>query len=287
MNTPRTLGAVARALLPLLAATAAAAASPAAAAVSAIQGGADSQTQVGVGAPDTVKFGPSDRTDDVAADPYVVSRSDSREDEYFARVIDSSGSAVRLDGPNQAEFFVRSSVDANAGVGDPQFQKRAHGAASGSAFYDFSVDTASSLSFALSAFFSSATPSVNAYVALNLFSYDTHTYLRQGYVAGSETFAYTVPVGSYGVTLTSFAEGAVPADIRVDSEANGSAVANLSLSVSAVSLPAPVPAVPEPATWGLMLFGIGAVGMAHRRRKATYFRAVSVRAGRMHCNASA
>lgn len=257
MNTPQTLVAVARVLLPVLAA--AAAASPAAAAVTLIQAGADSQTQVGVGAPDTVKFGPSDLTFDVVADPYVSSKSDSRDERGLSQVVDSAAGAVQLDGADKAEFFVRSSVAADAIPGDFQFP--AHGAASGSAFYDFSVDTESTLSFAFSAFASGA-PS--AYVALNLFSYGTHAYLRQGHVAGIETVAYTVPVGSYGVTLTTFAEGAIPANIRVNTAVSLSAVANVSLSVSAVSQPVPVPAVPEPATWGLMFLGIGTIGMAHR-----------------------
>ena len=185
MNTPRALVAVARTLvLPL---EAAGKASPAAAAVSAIQGCSDSQTRAGVGASDTVKFGPSDRTCDVAADPYVDSGSDSREEKYFVCVIDSAGCAVRLDSPNPPDFFARGWVDSNAGVGESQFRERAHGAASGSAFYDSSVDT---VSFALSAFSSSSTPSIDAYVELTLFG----TCLRQG--SGSETFAYTVPVDS-------------------------------------------------------------------------------------------
>lgn len=252
MNTPRALVAFARTLLPLLAA--AAAASPADAAVTSSHAGADSQTQAGIGAPDTVTHGPSDRSLDVATDPYVVSKSDSRDDRGLSQVIDSAGSAVQFTGPDKADFFVRSSVNANAVNG--QFQFPAHGAASGSAFYDFSVNTESTLSLSFSAF-SSATPAATAYVALNLFNADTNTYLRQGLVSGTDTVSYTVPVGSYGITLTAFAEGTIPANIPVNSQTIGSATANLSLSVSAV---------PEPATWALMLLGIGAVGTVQRRR---------------------
>lgn len=247
--------ALARALLPLLAA--AATASPADAAVAPIQAGADSQTQVGIGAPDTVRFGPSDRTSNVVADPYVVSKSDSRDDRGLSQAVGSAGSAVQFNGPNKADFFVRSSANANAVDGD--FQYPAHAAASGSAFYDFSVDTESALSFTFSAF-ASAAPAANAYVALNLFSYGTHTYLQQGLVAGADALSYTVPVGSYGVTITAFSEGTIPANIPINTVANSGATANLSLAVSAV---------PEPASWMLMLLAIGAVGAVQRGRWST------------------
>jgi hypothetical protein len=249
MNTPRTLAAWARTALPLLAA--AALASPADAAVTLIQAGADSSTQVGIGVPSTVKAGPSDRSSDIA-DPYVISKSDSRDDRYFVTVISSAGSAVQLVGPAKADFFVRSSVNAQAGVAEPQFQFPGHGAASGSAFYEFSVDRQSTLSLSFSAF---ASPTAS--VALNLFNIDTHTYLRQGLVTGQDDVSYVVPVGSYGVTLTAFSEGAIPANIAVNTVANSGATANLSLSISPV---------PEPATWALMLVGIGAVGTTRRRR---------------------
>ncbi|MEO6277230.1 PEP-CTERM sorting domain-containing protein [Roseateles sp.] len=223
--------------------------------VTVIQAGADTHTQAGIDAPDTVSYGPSDRSFDISLDPYVVSKSDSRIDHGMTTAIASAGSAVQFNGPDNADFFVRSSVNADAGVG--AFQFPAHGSASGSAFYDFSVSTESTLSFTFAAYPSGLTPSTNSYVALNLFSADTHTYLRQGLVTGLQTLSYIVPAGNYGVTLTAFAEGTIPAHLTANAQAVSGATANLSLSISAV---------PEPATGALMLFGLCAVGEVRRQR---------------------
>jgi len=220
-----------------------------------IQAGADTHTQTGSDAPDTVSYGPSDRSLNVSLDPYVVSKSDSRVDHGTTTATASAGSAVQFNGADKADFFVRSSVNADAGAGPFQFP--AHGSASGSAFYDFSVSTESTLSLSFAAYPSGQTPSTNSYVALNLFSADAHTYLRQGLVSGLETMSFIVPAGSYGVTLTAFAEGMIPAHIAANTEAASGATANVSLSISAV---------PEPATGALMLVGLCAVGEARRRR---------------------
>ncbi|RYE80038.1 MAG: PEP-CTERM sorting domain-containing protein [Oxalobacteraceae bacterium] len=228
---------------------------PDARAASLIQAGAYSQTQAGVGAQDKVTFGPNDLTFDVTADPYVVSRSGYRDERGVSQAETVARSAVQLAGADKADFFVSSSATAGlrpgASVGLPF---AAHGSASGSAFYDFVVNTQSNLSLAFGAF-ASATPDANAYVALNLYSYDTHSYLRQGLVSGVGTESFIVGGGSYGFTLTAFSEATSPASLAIR-DINGSAIANLSLTVSAV---------PEPASLALMLFGIGAVGTARRR----------------------
>ena len=99
-----------------------------------------------------------------------------------------------------------------------------------------------------------ATAAENVYIGLNLFSYDTHMYLRQGLVAGVGTESFTIAAGSYGVTLTAFSEAASSAQFPV-SNAAGGAIANLSLTVSSV---------PEPTAWALMLVGLGGFGTVHR-----------------------
>jgi len=252
--------------MPLLVAVLAA--SRAGAAVTVIQAGADSRTSAGIGAPDTVHNGPSARSTDAMIEPYLASTSDSREDRYFARVVDSAGSGVRFTGAERAEFFVRSAVNLDAGTGDVQYQFPAHGAASGYAFYEFSVDTASTLSFAYSAS-AFAVPLAYAYVDFDVFTVDARgqrpaSYLRQAPLTGTGTLSYTVPAGRYGLSLTAFSVGGISVPIAVNAEANGSAVANVSLSVSAV---------PEPSTealWALGLGGLAAAGakpLARARRR--------------------
>ncbi len=251
-----------RALLPLLVA---AAAWPARAAVTVIQAGADSRTQVGIDAPDTVKQGPSGRSSDATADPYIVSTSDARDERGLSRVVDSAGSAVRFGGPAQADFFVRSAVNADAGAGDFQFP--AHGSASSNAFYEFALDTASTLSFAFAAS-AAAQPGAVAYVALDVFTVDarTHgprTYLRVGPLSGIGTLSYDLDTGSYGLSLTAFSEGAIAAHIPVNTAANSSAIANLSLSISAV---------PEPAAAAMWVIGLAGLSTwrARWRRMPAY-----------------
>jgi hypothetical protein len=258
MNIHRT-PTVLRALLPLLAA--ACPTLSAHAGVTVIEAGADSRTEVGIGAPPTVKRGPSARSFDATVDPYILSKSDSRDDRYLYRVIDSAGSAVSFTDAARADFFVRSSVNADAGVGEFQFP--AHGAASGNAFYQFTVDTPSKLSLTFSAF-ASAQPSAYAYVALDVFTVDerTHapkTYLRLGPIAGTDTLSYDVGSGSYGLSLTAFSQGDIPARISTNTQSNSGAVANLSLSVSAV---------PEPATAALFALGLAGVCTLRASRRA-------------------
>jgi hypothetical protein len=185
----------------------------------------------------------------------VVSKFGDRDERGLSEAEGVARSAVQFVSPGKADFFVSSSAKAGASSAQVGSAYAAHGAASGSAFYDFSVDTASKLSLAFGAF-SSATPGATAYIALNLFSYDTHDYLRQGVVAGVDTESYTVPVGSYGLTFTAFSEGISAARIPV-SDTIGSAIGNLSLSVS-------VSAVPEPASWVLLLLGGVAAAVSQR-----------------------
>jgi hypothetical protein len=241
--------------LPLLAI--AAMAPTAHASVTTLQAGAYSSTQVGIAAPDTVKYGPSDFSSDVLADPYVVSKSDSREDSGMSTVVDSSAAAAQFNGSAMADFFVRSVVSADAGAGP--FQYPGHGAASSSATYDFAVTTASTLSFLFTASPSSATSFSNAYIALNLYSVGAHAYLTQGYVQGTQTVSYAVPAGIYNFTLVAFSEATIPANVASNFQVSSGATANLSLAISAV---------PEPASWALFSLGTAAMLAAGRRSRS-------------------
>ena len=69
-----------------------------------------------------------------------------------------------------------------------------------------------------------------------------------------------------GISVSLDANGGIPANRQVVLTVNG--VANggtYSGNLSAVA----TPAVPEPATWAMLLAGFGAVGFAMRRRRAT------------------
>lgn len=230
--------------------------SPAKATVTFLKAGAYSQTRVGIGAPDTVTDGPSDQSSDFDADPYVVSRSDSVDERFQAQVRASSAGAGSFERPASAEFFVRSSVDAEALAG----QLATHGTAIAGTFYNFSVDTESMLAFTIDTVPVSANPTAN--IMVDLFSLDAlghpSTYYRLGYFAGRGTSSYTLPAGSYGFELAAFSEGTVPANLISSGGAISGASANLSLSI--VSPTAPVAGVPEPATWAMMLAGFGFIG---------------------------
>jgi len=236
---------------------------PASATVTFVQAGAYSQTRVGIGGPDTIQNGPSDTSLDFGTDPYVVSKSTSLDEGFQAQVEASSAGAGSFDRPDRADFFVRSSVDAEVLA----HQLATHGAASAGAFYDFSVDTESTISFTIDTVPVSASPT--AYITVDLFSLDAlglpSTYYRQGYFAGRGMPSYTLPAGTYGFALTAFSEGTIPADLPYKGGAISSASANLSLSI--LSPPAPVSGVPEPVSWAMMLTGFGLSGGIMRRNR--------------------
>lgn len=236
---------------------------PAGATVTFVQAGAYSQTRVGIGGPDTITNGPNDASLDFGTDPYVVSKSDAMDEKFQAEVQASSAGAGSFDRPDQADFFVRSSVNADV----LPHQLATHGAASAGTFYDFSVDTESTLSFTIDTVPVSASPT--AYITVDLFSLDAlglpSIYYRQGYFAGRGMPSFTLPAGTYGFALTAFSEGTIPADLPHNGGAISSASANLSLSI--LSPPAPVSGVPEPVSWAMMLSGFGLTGGIMRRNR--------------------
>jgi len=71
------------------------------------------------------------------------------------------------------------------------------------------------------------------------------------------TFELTFAAGTSTITLNNF----------VDRYASLSELDNTSGEGTPIPTPTPRSAVPEPATWGLMLLGFGGMGMALRRRR--------------------
>jgi hypothetical protein len=246
-------------ILPLLAA--AVIAGPAGATVSFVQTSATSYTSGGIGRPDTINQGPSPVYTDYASGSYAVSTSDFSDERFLAQVKASTAAAVRLNSLTDVDFLARSSVTIDVLAN----QLPSHGQASATAIYDFAVDTASSLTFSITTVPVSA--SNQDYVSFSVFSLDTDgmilDVIRRGVFAGiSNGTTYDVPPGIYSVQFNTFADGNVPT-ITYPGGARASALVGANLSINS---PAAVPGVPEPATWAMMISGLGLVGAAMRRR---------------------
>jgi hypothetical protein len=239
--------------LPLLAVAGTLALSPAEATVTFNTAGASSQTRGTTGGPDVVRDGTPGLITDVSAQQ-VTSRSDLREERFQTRVIGSSAGAVQFTDPADARLFLRTSVDAQSAA----HQLSVGGAATASAYYNFSVDTESALSFTT---FTSADITINLFTLTALGEIDT--YLRLG-GAGSGSESYTLAPGSYGFSAIAFSQASIAANQTFNDRATSSNTVNVSLSI--VSPAAPVSDVPEPATWAMMIVGFGAIGVASRRR---------------------
>ena len=100
---------------------------------------------------------------------------------------------------------------------------------------------------------------------------DTYNTLTIHYTTGPDT-VYTgteilngLPSGTTNGSITVNGDGRIITGLSLSTSANAFEVDNLSYSSM-------LAAVPEPASWALMLFGFGAVGSAMRSRRATVVR---------------
>lgn len=230
-------------------------ASPAAATVTFIDAIVTSQARSGIGELDTVFTGTPGVSSDFTKAPYVTSGASSSADRFLAQVDASSAGAIDFASLTQASFFVRTLVSVDALANQPF----AHGAATATALYDFTVSGDSLVTFMIGA---SADPTAS--VSLDLYSLDAGTYLRHDQVNGVDTRSNFLTAGSYGVRLIAAAETLV-LTTPYSVVAGSGGVANLSLSITALTTP---PAVPEPATWAMMAAGFAAAGTRMRRRAA-------------------
>lgn len=246
-------------VLPLLAAALMAA--PAEATVSFVQTSANSYTSGGIGRPDTINAGPSPVYTDHASGAYAVSTSDFRDDRFLAQVRASTAAAVRLNSLTDVDFLLRSSVNIDALAN----QLPSHGQASAGASYDFAVDTASRLTFSITTVPVSA--SNQDYVSFSIFGLDSDgsilDVIRSGVFAGTTPgTSFDVGPGIYSVQFGTFADGNLPT-VTYPGGARASALVGANLSIAS---PPAVSSVPEPATWAMMIGGLGLVSAAMRRR---------------------
>lgn len=247
-----------RYIMPLLAATLAV--SPAAATVTLVKAGAYSKTQQVINGSSSFKPGSDEETTSLA-DPYVVSKADQTDAYRLAQIATSAAAAVQINSLADIDLLARASVTADS-LPD---QVGTHGTSFSSAMFTFSIDTESTLSFAINTAPVSATP--DSYVTADLFSLDANglpqTYYRQGVAAGYIAPTYDLKAGTYTVLLSAYADGSTPAFSRFNGYAHPSTIAGATLLINS---PAAAP-VPEPETWAMMVTGFGFAGGALRLRR--------------------
>lgn len=233
--------------------------SPAIATVSFVQTVASAGTSGVVGPNGGSDIGPIATGSDLATGAYVASTADSYDQYRLAQVRSSAGVGVRVNSLTSADLFVRMSASADALAGMPA----SRAAASGFGFYDFAVDTASTMAINYAAIVSNA--SADTYAQLFIYSLDSRglpaAFLRQGGITGQGVLDYDLAAGTYRVMLRSAAVGELPANLR----GTDSSGVTFGLSLALDSPAAPTSPVPEPATWAMMLVGFGAIGTARRR----------------------
>ncbi|QJU58581.1 PEPxxWA-CTERM sorting domain-containing protein [Sphingomonas sp. AP4-R1] len=220
------------------------------------------QVRAGAGALDTIRTS-NDQLLNLGTDTQTTASSDLTEERFLAQVKTSAAGAISFDRPDSADFFLRTQVVTDALASQPA----THGLASASAYYRFSIDTESTLSFTL--FSALANTSAATNLTLGLFGLDafgrTETTYRDGFVSGTVNAVYTLQPGDYSLMIAAFSEDSTPENAPVATGASRSAGANLSLTIS--SPPPPTSPVPEPATWATMLVGFGAIGAVRRRTR--------------------
>ena len=88
----------------------------------------------------------------------------------------------------------------------------------------------------------------------------------RGVGAGGTGNSSNGAVGFYSLTEVGFALGDLGARTLTSATITGNGYETLILGATAVS-PSAGPAVPEPATWAMLMIGFGAAGTALRRRR--------------------
>ncbi|UAK25417.1 PEPxxWA-CTERM sorting domain-containing protein [Sphingomonas nostoxanthinifaciens] len=237
--------------------------SPATATVTFIKAGAYSTSGAGAGEPYLISNGPN-VVSTVIGDGGYNSKSGSYDEHGLAQASAYSLGAIQLDSVSKASFFVSSTAKVQA----PAHEFYLNAETNAAAYYDFSLDTASTLSF--TGFATPASPDFTNNISVSLVKYTAlgayDTIYRSGYLGASETGSYALGPGIYAFEVDTFSAASATANNSIFSSATIGAVGNVSLSIT--SPPPPSPA-PEPATWAMMVFGFGATGAAIRsRRKA-------------------
>jgi hypothetical protein len=103
----------------------------------------------------------------------------------------------------------------------------------------------------------------------NIYALDSGTWTLVGSLAGNNnTWAFS----TFALGTNFYDDIATGLQVKIDIDAHNSgwlvSIAKSSLSVDGGTLPPPVPSVPEPETYAMLLAGLGLIGGIARRRKA-------------------
>lgn len=125
-----------------------------------------------------------------------------------------------------------------------------------------------SASLNISAFDVDAGPT-SSYELDNIYALDSGTWTLLGSLAGNNN-AWAFSTFALGANF--YDDIATGLQVKLDIDANRSGwlvtIAKSSLSVDGGGLPPPIPSIPEPETYAMLLAGLGLIGSVARRRKA-------------------
>lgn len=125
-----------------------------------------------------------------------------------------------------------------------------------------------SASLNISAFDVDAGPT-SSYELDNIYALDSGNWTLLGSLAGNNN-AWAFSTFALGANF--YDDIATGLQVKLDIDANRSGwlvtIAKSSLSVDGGGLPPPIPSIPEPETYAMLLAGLGLIGSVARRRKA-------------------
>ena len=248
----------------MLLSIAAAALSPAEATVTFIKLGAYSSNTLYDPGPITIQHGPTEETTTYAPGIY------STDGEFywgnsFENVTGSAKGGIQVYTPGQVDLLAEAK-GVSAAV---PFTNGYSAALQTTLLYEFSIDAASTISLtygATSPIYTGADVFAHFY-SLNSAGYADHYYVS-GEISGIGTLlSMTLAPGRYGLDLGAAAFPYLNNQVPQFQSYTDQQTGEIELSVKALPITPPVSGVPEPASWAMMMLGIGAIGAASRGRR--------------------